>query len=146
MFVLVGIIAVVTAPFLFMRWLTPKFIFGTAVITGLLLGASGTLIGRLEVTYVLEHEDPNATVSIDGHPVQNPREVLNLLEAIQDLPAHHSHPIKRLRVDVSGRRHTTLALGRDSDNAREYWVFYPRHYITRENEIGRIITPLFDAY
>ncbi len=140
------ITAVICIPFIMMGWDTPKFIFLAAILICALVGASSTLFARFRVTYLLESEDPNARVLVDGHELQNPREVLNLLEEIQDLPAHHSQPTKRLVVDIIGRRHLTLWLGRDSDNPREYWVFYPRHQITRDNEIGRIVTPLFDAY
>ena len=37
-------------------------------------------------------------------------------------------------------------LGRDSGYAQEYWVFYPKHRITSNNEIGRVTTPVFDEY
>lgn len=40
--------------------------------------------------------------------------------------AHHSHPTKRIRVDIrTDVRDLRLELGRDSENLQEYWVFYP---------------------
>jgi hypothetical protein len=35
---------------------------------------------------------------------------------------------------------------RDSDNPREYWVYYPKYLITTYNEVGRLVTPIFDGY
>ena len=45
------------------------------------------------------------------------------------------------KMELTGPR---LELGRDSDNAREYWVFIPGNAITSKNEIGRITTAAFD--
>jgi hypothetical protein len=135
-----------TAPLLFARWSMPKFIFGIAVLVGLLVAATSTSISQFQIQQLLESVPHGASVSIDGHPVQNSDQILNMLRGLRDLPAHHSHPTKRIRIDINGSKHLILELGRDSDNPQEYWVFYPRHLITRSNEIGRIITPLFDAY
>jgi hypothetical protein len=60
---------------------------------------------------------------------------------------HHSNPTKRINVEISeGSHHIVLSLARDSSDPREYWVFYPKYYITRHNEIGRIVAPVFDSY
>ena len=143
----IGILtAALTAPFLFLRWVTPKVIFGVAVVSGLLAAASSESVGQFEVQQLLASEPPSATVSISGHPVQNSAEVLAALKELRDLPAHHSSPAHKIQVDIYGQSHLVLWLARDSSNPREYWVMYPRHFITKSNEIGRIITPLFDAY
>ena len=145
-FVIALATAVITAPFLFMRWLTPKFIFGIAVLVSLGVGASSTSIAQFQIQQLLQKQPTTTLVSVNGQPAKNSEEILNTLRGLSDLPAHHSSPTKRIRVDIHGTRHITLELGRDSTNPREYWVFDPRHRITRNNEIGRIITPLFDAY
>ena len=124
----------------------PKVIFGAAVIVGLLVAATSGSIAQFQVQQLLESASRGATVSINGQQVQNGDEVLTALRGFSDLPAHHSHTVKKITVEVSDRSHVLLWLGRDSDNPREYWVYYPKHLITRNNEIGRIITPLFDAY
>ena len=146
LFVIAVITAAITAPFLFMRWLTPKFIFGIAVLVGLAVGASSTSIGQFQVQRLLESQPHGTTVSINGHQVQNSDEILDTLRGLRDLPPHHSSPSHQFRLDIYGHSHLVLLLARDSSNPREYWVFYPRHFITRSNEIGRIITPLFDPY
>jgi hypothetical protein len=145
-FVTAIIAAAITAPFLFMRWQTPKVIFVAAVVVGLVVAASSTSIAQFQVQQFLETQARSASVSINGHQVQNPEEVLTALRELRDFPAHHSSPTKRIAVDVSDHSQLVLWLARDSTNPREYWVFYPRHFITRSNEVGRIITPLFDAY
>ena len=140
-FVLAIAIAVIAFFFLGTRWIIPKVIFGAAVIVGLLVAATSGSIAQFQVQQLLESASRGAAVSINGQQVKNGDEVLTALKGLSDLPAHHSHP-----VEVSGGSHVLLWLGRDSDNPREYWVYYPKHLITRNNEIGRVITPLFDAY
>ena len=138
--------AMVTSPLMLLRWPRSTAVFIVAVILGLLIGATSTSIARFEVLRFLERQSDNRIVSVNGHRVQNSAEIVNTVKNLTDLPAHHSHPIKRIAVDISDHSQITLWLGRDSDNPREYWVFYPKHFITRSNEIGRVITPLFDAY
>jgi hypothetical protein len=145
-FVISIITAVITSPFLLLQWPRGTAVFVVAVILGLLIGSTTTLIGRLEVLHYLDGVSANERISVDGRQVQNSEEVINTLKNLTDLPAHHSSPTKRIAVEISDQSHLVLWLGRDSNNPREYWVFYPRHFITRSNEIGRVITPLFDAY
>jgi hypothetical protein len=83
---------------------------------------------------------------VNQQKVKNPVEVIAALRELRDLPAHHSEPTHPIRLDIYDQSHLALSLARDSDNPREYWVFYPRHWITRNNEVGHIITPVFDAY
>ncbi len=86
-------------------------------------------------------------VPINATPVSQPNDVLLALKTLRWLAPHHSNPVKRINVEVSdGSRHILLSLARDSGNPREYWVYYPKYYITRYNEIGRIVTPVFDQY
>ena len=145
-FVIAVLTALATAPFLFMRWDLPKFIFGIAVVVGLLVGASSTSISQFQVQRLLQDEPRDSKVVVNGTAVPNGEEVLKALRELRDVPAHHSSPGHRISVDIYGRSHVALVLARDSSNPREYWVLYPKHFITRSNEIGRIISPLFDAY
>ena len=88
----------------------------------------------------------NCPVLINGREVPHAAEVLNTLKKLRDLPAHHSSPSKKFSVEVGGPAKVSLVLARDSGDPHEYWVFYPRYWITRYNEIGRLKTALFDAY
>jgi hypothetical protein len=112
----------------------------------LIVGASSTSIAQFQVQRLLQAEPSDSRVLVNGTPVSNAEEVLKTLRELQDLPAHHSSPGHRISVDIYGSSHLLLVLARDSSNPREYWVLYPKHFITRSNEIGRIVTPLFDAY
>jgi hypothetical protein len=86
-------------------------------------------------------------ISINATPAPNPKDVLLALRALRTPSPYHSSPTKRINVEISeGSHHIVLSLARDSGNPREYWVFYPKYYITRYNEIGRIVTPVFDNY
>ena len=72
-------------------------------------------------------------------------DILSAIRTVTPYWAHHSHPTSKIRVDVRGPKgRLSLELGRDSDNAREYWVFIPGNAITSKNEIGRITTAAFD--
>lgn len=86
-------------------------------------------------------------LSVDGAIASNPKEVLTALKTLDWRLPHHSSPGKRINVEIFDRsRRTFFSLARDSGNPREYWVFFPEHFITRSNEIGRIKTSVFDSY
>ena len=86
-------------------------------------------------------------ISINATPASNPKDVLLALRALRSPSPHHSNPTKRIRVEIAeGSHHIALSLTRDSSNPREYWIFYPKYYITTYNEIGRVVTPVFDNY
>jgi hypothetical protein len=86
-------------------------------------------------------------ISVDGKRHPNPPEALAGLKTLRWIPAHHSYPAKRMRVAVSdGSRQVDLEIARDSREPHEYWVFCPSHFITRHNEVGRIVTSAFDNY
>lgn len=89
----------------------------------------------------------NYQILVDGRQPGNARQILSALQTLQWLPAHHSNPTKRIILQISDdSRNLVLWLARDSGNPREYWVFYPKYRVTASNEIGRIITPIFDGY
>jgi hypothetical protein len=128
------------------RWTLPKVVFGVGVIATLIVAGSSKSIAQFQVLQLLESEPADTPIFVDGRQVQNGGEILTELKRLGDLPAHHSQPVKTITVEVAGRSHLTLWLRRDSNEPREYWVFDPSHLITRNNEIGRIVTPVFDAY
>ena len=104
-------------------------------------------LGRAEVLDTLDTFDRESQVSINGASIPEANDVLLTLKNLRWLPAHHSHPTKRIHVEIrKDAHHLVLSLARDSGNPREYWVFYPKYYITSHNEVGRVVTPLFDQY
>ena len=88
------------------------------------------------------------TVLVNGRPVANGSEIVQSLRGVSAWYwAHHSHPTKRVHVQInSPSGQLSLELGRDSGRPQEYWVFDPAGTITNLNEIGRITTHLFDDY
>jgi len=100
-----------------------------------------------EVLDKLDALDGRYQLSLNGTSVRNPDDILLALRNLRWLPAHHSNPTNRINVEISRDScQIVLSLARDSGNPREYWVFYPKYYLTTYNEIGRIVTPVFDNY
>jgi hypothetical protein len=86
-------------------------------------------------------------VYVNSEPAPNSEEIVNALKTLQPVPAHHSHPTTRLTIELRRENDVvTIECGRDSANAQEYWVFYPKYDLTSNNEIGRITTSALDAY
>ncbi len=95
----------------------------------------------------LDKASAEVTVTIDGEPIQNPYEVITELKKIAPLPGHRSHTTKAIAFEVVSNGETLrLCLGRDSYDNQQYWVFYPNYRYTSRNEIGRIVTNIFDDY
>ena len=160
-FIAAGLTALIALPFLVVTWSnylgslpqnrvfplrSVAFFAGGVIIAMCTAFVSQSLAQESVLDTLRLCSSSNSTVHIDGREVANPAEVLNTLKQVHDLPAHHSSPTKTFTVDIHGPKHLILALSRDSGNPSEYWVFYPKYWITRHNEIGRIITPIFDGY
>ena len=156
-----GLIALIALPFLVVTWsnylgsLPQNRIFpirSVAFFVGGILVAMCTAsisqsLAQGSVLDSLNSCSPSeCTVLINGRETSNRVEILNTLRQLRDLPAHHSSSTKTFTIDIEGRTHLKLALSRDSGNPREYWIFYPKYWITRQNEIGRVVTPIFDGY
>ena len=102
---------------------------------------------RAEALSFLGGWSRNHTVYVNSQPSQDADRVVKALKEVAPQPAHHSHPTKRIRVEIESKDgNLILELGRDSSYGQEYWVFYPKYRATSENEIGRITTPVFDSY
>jgi len=115
-----------------------------AIIAGLITSFMTTST-RDEALNFIQGLSGNYTVYVNQQPTRNAEKIISALKGIAPYSAHHSYPTKRIRVDVhSDRGKLTLELGRDSANRQEYWVFYPEHGVTSDNEIGRITTSVFD--
>ena len=158
-------VALVALPFLVVGWIRKTIktaqgkktndvfvfassaVFSLAVLGGLCLGFFGKSFGQVEFKRTMISITGDAHVSINGVAVSNSKEIVSALKSLHSVRAHHSNPTQRIAVDVSdGSQGLLLFLARDSGDPREYWVFFPRHWITGNNEIGRIETPVFDTY
>jgi len=117
------------------------------ISAGILLVAATIVTNhsRREALNFLHNLPERYQVYVNQQQVADSEKIISSLKEIAPYWAHHSHPTKRIRVEVhSDIRTLTLELGRDSDDPQEYWVFYPE--IALNNEIGRITTSAFDAY
>ena len=104
-------------------------------------------VGRSQALNMLRSASGSTTVLINGELSDKQKEIIKVLNGINSIWAHHSHPTKRITVEIrNGTNNLVLQLGRDSGSPQEYWVFYPLYSITAKNEIGRITTSLFDNY
>ena len=122
-------------------------LFASGVLIALAVGWTSADIAHSEVVTRLKSAADDSVISVDGRPSANSRELLAVLRGVDRLPAHHSNPTKEIVIDVADRpSHLVLSVARDSGDPREYWVFYPKYFITHSNNIGRIKTPLLDAY
>jgi hypothetical protein len=116
-------------------------------ISALCYGVS-TFVAECQVAEFLESTSSKCIVSIDGHVALNRDEILAILRTMEDLPAHHSSPTRRIRVDVADPpRKLVLLLARDSGDSHEYWIFAPSATrFSYDRDIGHIKTALFDEY
>lgn len=98
---------------------------------------------RREITGVLS--ETVESVSVNGRLFQGPDSMVSALRNMCDTPAHHSHPTESYTISLkTNKKILVLNLRRDSQNAREYWVFYPGFTSTQENEVGRVCTDALD--
>ena len=122
-------------------------LFGVPLLVAIGAGETSQRLGQAELLDTLDAFDRECQVSINGSSVPNANDVLLTLKNLRWLPPHHSNPTKRIHVEIrKDSRHVVFSLARDSGNPQEYWVFYPKYYVTSRNEVGRIVTPLFDQY
>jgi len=86
-------------------------------------------------------------VLVNGLPFADPESMILMVKEISPVFAHHSHPTNTILVTIrNADTNLTLKFRRDSDRAKEYWVFEPSHSVTAKNEIGRVTTSLLDQY
>jgi len=122
-------------------------VFVVSLAVGMAASSTSSEIGHREVLRKLAAVDSQSQMLINGQAVRNTNEILAVLRTIDWLQPHHSNPTKRVIVELSDHApRLVLELARDSGDPREYWVFWPKYHVTKNNEIGRIKTPLFDAY
>src|ERR1044071_1433861 len=119
--------------------------FLVSALTAIVLATVMTTYARHDALNFIQGLSGNYKVYINRQQVQEPDKIISALKEIRPYSGHHSHPTKRIRIDIlSDARDLTLELGRDSDRPQEDWVFYSQEGVTSNNEIGRITTSAFD--
>lgn len=121
-------------------------VFVAAALLIVLVALSVTSLSRREVLKFIS--DAQAlNVYVNNQPASNSEEIVAALKTLQPVAGQHSHPTRRIKIELhSDNRVITIECGRDSANAQEYWVFYPKYGLTSNNEIGRITTSSLDSY
>ena len=121
-------------------------VFVGAALLILWVTLSATSLARREVLGFIT--DAQALkVYVNSQLAPNSDEIVTALKTLQPVAAHHSRPTTMIKLDLhSDNGVVTIECGRDSANAQEYWVFYPKYGITSNNEIGRITTSAFNSY
>jgi hypothetical protein len=109
--------------------------------------ASAEVVGwvaRREVMLVVA-ADPRSA-SVNGRAFLRTKALVEQFRALQHPGAGESRALKPFpaMVETAAGR-IEVWLGRDSDNRRDYWVYYPRFSSTRAHAIGLISTDLLDA-
>jgi len=123
-----------------------SFFLGAALTAGIAASVM-TTYARHDVVNFLRSLSGNYVVYVNGRQIRDSDKLKSALKEIAPYSAHHSHPTKRIRIEIrSDVNDLRLELGRDSDRPQEYWVFYPQFGVTSNNEIGRITTSALDEY
>ena len=131
------------------RPISGKFIAGMLIFAGV-IGGEFAISGVIK-SAALEEIGPKLfgnieSMSVDETQFDGSNMLLTDLRAMHDAPAHHSHPTRGFQVRLkTDRGPLILQLCRDSENSREYWVFYPEFYSTKSNEVGRVFTNALDG-
>jgi hypothetical protein len=130
----------------------PKSAIALFVMPGILVFALFQGLASLvyqQVNRFILRPNGSYAVWINGGVADSSGAVLSALRNIDTsaFQAHHSHPTVRIAVRIeSGGQRLDLELGRDSENHREYWVFYPTLFSTDQNAIARLRTGVLDMY
>jgi len=121
--------------------------FMAAFLVVLLLSDMAKTGARNELKTTLEEFTSDISVRINGEIVDNPNELVSELKKVAPLNAHHSRTTKKFIFEIIGNdKNLVVELERDADNPEEYWVSYPKYRWRLYDEVGRIITNVFDDY
>jgi len=121
--------------------------FVASIFIPIIFGYGMKSTARAEVKAFLNNDSANVRVYIEGKHIENTDQVITELKKIAPLKHQHTRTIKNINIEITIHGETLrLVLGRDSRNNRKYWIFYPKYNYTSSNDIGRIITNLFDEY
>ena len=169
LFYAVSVIPFIALPFLLVNWmrylkirrenksrrvalpaklpLKSVLVFGGPILVAILIAEFVQARSRVEALNFLRDLSSNYKVYVNSQPPKNPDAIITALKTTGWRMDHHSSPTKMIRVDIhTDQGDMSLQLGRDSSYAQEYWVFYPKYRITSNNEIGKVVTPVFDEY
>lgn len=123
-------------------------LFGHMFLCGMILLLLNNIFSsraKLELLQTLS--DSKLNVTLCNEPVNKEKQssIISELKLLRDIPRHHSQPldtvpIKILKNDTDIR----IRIQRDSDRENEYWIYWDKYKITKENAVGYIQTLKFD--
>ena len=160
--------AVLSVPFLLYNWIkytvdqrefknhriqtAPNFpirsvgFFLVPIFVAMIISQFTTTTDKNNIATFFQQLPEEHQVYVNKTPARNAEQVISMLRTVKPYWAHHSHPTKRINIDiVSPENKLSLELRRDSDVPQEYWVFYTGES-GLESEIGRVTTSLFDEF
>jgi hypothetical protein len=89
----------------------------------------------------------NPQLLINGERTSAQELMLAALRGVRPTSGHHSHPTKRISVEVrSSAGVIQLELGRDSTRPNEYWVLVPAYWVTSTLDVGRVESETLSSY
>jgi hypothetical protein len=125
----------------------PKWLIAVFILFFIMVGGTFWYDWKVEkqardkVLDLLSALSPAVRVTIDGHE-HPPAPVLEALARLRHVQAHHSQPLKPVRVEIrDGGTTIELAVAQDSTRPDEYWVFRPgpnHHNDPLGENLGRI--------
>jgi len=124
-----------------------------ALIIAVMMTLADILIARARGNMLRFLDDENGpfTLVVEGQPVAETQtdSLLSVLRSVHpDRDVFHSHPTDMVEIHVADHlgRAINLALGRDSGQRQEYWLFQTDYETTSNNQLGRVVTPLLDKF
>lgn len=89
----------------------------------------------------------NLIVLVNGNVVDSDysEKVIKELRKIRKFEPHHSSSKNAFEIRIISKKKTIdLSIEQDSDYKNEYWVYWDKYIVTKNNEIGRIRTDIFE--
>lgn len=100
---------------------------------------------RAKVKHHLKNITSDSILTIDGKAMTNMQSIVDELLKVKHIPPNHSHPEKEFIVKIlNNSKMLTLKVGRDSRKKDEYWIFYPKYFVSSSNEVWKIRSHIFD--
>lgn len=125
-----------------------RFVLGIGVFGSILIGIFlvSSYVNRSALEEInAELSMKVGTVSVNGQPFQKSGALVDALRRMSNTGAHHSSPGQTFNVILTTEKGpVTLVLRRDSQNPREYWVFYDSFQSTQSSDVARVFTDVLD--
>jgi hypothetical protein len=132
------------------RTISPRFAAGSLIFVAI-IGIEFGIAGVLRMA-ALEEIRPKLSADIESATVNGVHFDISDgfiadLRNIHGTFGHHSSPTANYRLFLqTSRGPLTLELRRDSQDMREYWVFYTEFNATKLNDVGHVFTDALDSF